>query len=135
MLFTVICFQISYEQLFLFWNKLPDQIISNLQMKIMKRLVQLFDSTWIYWKYHIKITSKFITRFVYRNLMSSLLPFPIKARFDSTCIPLLKMARHKNVKIYNAFFRKNCMFHLPQFQLTYDDIIKSILYSKRWDNY
>ena len=55
--------------------------------------------------------------------------------FDSTCIPLLEMARHNNVKIYNVFFRKNCMFYLPPLQLTYDDIIKSILYSERWDNY
>ena len=43
------------------------------------------------------------------------------------------MVRHNNVKIYNAFFRKNCMFYLPPFQ--YDDIIKSILYSERRGNY
>ena len=30
--------------------------------------------------------------------------------FDSTPIPLLKMARHNNVKIYNVFYRKNVLF-------------------------
>ena len=45
------------------------------------------------------------------------------------------MARHINVKIYNAFFQKNSMFYLPPFQSKYDDISKSILYSEMWDNY
>ena len=44
------------------------------------------------------------------------------------------MARHNNVKIYKAFFQKT-VFYLPPFQSTYDDIIKSILYSDRWNNY
>ena len=48
--------------------------ISNLKMKIIKRLVQLFDSTCMHWKRHVTITSKFITRFVYRNLISVLSP-------------------------------------------------------------
>ena len=30
--------------------------------------------------------------------------------FDSTCLPLLKMTRHNNVKIYNAFFQKKLCF-------------------------
>ena len=54
--------------------------ISTLKMKIMKRLVQLFDSTCMHWKCHVTITSKLITRFVYKNLMSVLPPFPIEAR-------------------------------------------------------
>ena len=36
------------------------------------------------------------------------------------------MAGHNNVKIYNEFFRKNCMFPLLPFQSTCDDTIKSI---------
>ena len=43
--------------------------ISNLKTKIRKRLVRLFDFTCIHWKRHVTITSKFITQFVYRNLM------------------------------------------------------------------
>ena len=34
--------------------------------------------------------------------------------FGSTCIPLLKMSRHNNVKIYNAFSRQNFMSYLRQ---------------------
>ena len=46
--------------------------------------------------------------------------------FDSICIPLLKMPRHNNVKIYNAFF-------LPEFYVLFAAISDNVL-SERWDN-
>ena len=39
------------------------------------------------------------------------------------------MACHNNVKIYNAFFRKNCIFYLPPFQSTM--ILLSRFYTAR----
>ena len=52
--------------------------VSNLKIKIRKRLVRLFASTCMHCKRHVTATSKFIAQFVYRNLMSSLPPFTIK---------------------------------------------------------
>ena len=142
--------------MFIWGSTVSTLFTSNLEMKIKKRLVRPFDSACMYWKLHVKITSKFITQFVCRNLCLVFHRFQLKYvsklvldskkldnfnlsqthfiwLFNFTCIPLLKMVRHNNVKIYNAFFRKNCMFYLPPFQ--YDDIIKSILYSERRGNY
>ena len=45
--------------------------------------------------------------------------------FDSTCLPLLKMACHNNVKTYNIFYQKNYMFYLAPFQSTFNDTINS----------
>ena len=47
----------------------------------------------------------------------------------------LEMARHNNTKTYNVFLPRNCMFYLSPIQSTYDDVIKWILYSERWNNY
>ena len=49
-----------------------------LKIKIRKRFVRHFDSTCMHRKCNVTITLKFITQFVYRNLMSSLPPFPVK---------------------------------------------------------
>ena len=37
------------------------------------------------------------------------------------------MSRHNNVKIYNEFFPKNVISHLPSFQSAYVDVIKSYI--------
>ena len=58
----------------------------------------------------------------------------IKALYLTFWFHFNEMARHNSVKIYNVFFQKNCMFYLSPFQSTYDDIIKSILYSVRLGN-
>ena len=44
--------------------------------------------------------------------------------FYSTCIPLLKMSRHDNVKICNTLFSKKSMSYKWSFQAKYSDIIK-----------
>ena len=51
--------------------------ISNLKNENQETF-RLFGSTCMHLKCHVTITSKFITQFVYRNLMSSLPPFSIK---------------------------------------------------------
>ena len=42
------------------------------------------------------------------------------------------MARHNNVKIYNAFYRKNVLFAAIPVNVGWYTI-KSILYSEMWD--
>ena len=71
-----------------------------------------------------RLTSKF--SFYYE--LVNYLTVTLYLTFDSTSIPLLKMARHNNIKIYNIFYQKNCKFYLPPFQSTFDGILLSRYY-------